>query len=302
MFFTILSLVGASTVLYVLWALFKFGRHFLAPSALPRYLHGDAWALVTGASDGIGAALVDELAQRGFNVVLHGRNASKLDKYVAQLQAKHPRRQFRTVILDAKAATAPEIEDLANKMPKNLTVLINNVAAAGDEKKFARFLDKSVASIGRIMAVNEGFPTMLTRALLPQLIANQPALVINVGSVADKWPVVCLEEYGAGKAHNRAFSLALRKCMEVENYDVEVMHLRVTSVSTPGSEEPVSFGTVTPQVFAKGALDRVGCREGTSFGCLRHAVMVGLAETLIPDANQVMGNMGTRMMKAKLGS
>ena len=88
--------------------------------------------------------------------------------------------------------------------------------------------------------------------------------------------------------------------MESENYDVEVMYLRVASVATPGSGEPPSFGTVTPKTFAKGVLDRVGCTEGETFGCFRHAVMVGLAETLIPNSTKVMGNMSTSMVKAKI--
>lgn len=300
MLYTLLAVIGTFTILNALLRLFKFARHFLRPSALPRYLHGEAWALVTGASDGIGGGLVDELANRGFNVVLHGRNQSKLEGRVKGLQAKYPKRQFRTAVLDAKTATAKEIEGLASSMPKNLTVLINNVGTGGDEKMFSRFLDRSVASTGRIVAVNEGFPDMLTRAILPQLIANQPALIINVGSVLDSWPCPLLEEYTGGKAHNKAFSLSLRATMEAEKYDIEVMYLRVFSVATPGNMEIPSFVSPTPALFARGVLDRVGCPEGETHGCFRHALMVGLAQTLIPNSRKVLGNMGHEAVKQKV--
>lgn len=296
----VLALIGAGTVLGILLRLFRFARHYLRPSSLPRYLHDEAWALVTGASDGIGAGLVNELANRGFNVVLHGRDQAKLEGCVKQLQSKHPKRQFSIAVLDAKIATAEQIEDMVAKLPKNITVLINNVGVGGDGKRFSRFLDRSAASVGRIIAANEGFPDMLTRALLPHLINNQPALIINVGSGLDRWPCAYVEEYTGGKAHNKAFSHSLNATMKLEGYDVEVMYLRVASVATPGSGEPVSFGTVTPSVFARGALDRVGCPEGETMGCFRHGVVVGLTEFLIPDAHKVLGKMGQAMLKQKV--
>lgn len=296
----VLALIGAVTSINILWRLFVFVRHFLRPSALPRYLHGEAWALVTGASDGIGAGLVDELANRGFNVVLHGRNQAKLEGCMKRLKDKYPRRQFTTAVLDAKTATPRQIEDMAAQLPKTLTVLINNVGTSGDEKMLSRFLDRSVAGVGRINSVNEGFPDMLTRATLPNLISNQPSLIINIGSILGEWPCPFLEEYTGGKAHNKAFSHSLRATMVLEGYDVEVMHVRVASVATPGSGEPPSFGTVTPSTFARGALDRVGCGEGETMGCFRHGVMVGLPEFLIPNAKKVLGGVSQAMVKQKI--
>ena len=79
-FTTPLSFIGAATTCY--WTI-QLARHlygYFRPTALPRYnLTGkDSWALVTGASDGIGFGFAQELSQRGFNVFLHGRDREKL--------------------------------------------------------------------------------------------------------------------------------------------------------------------------------------------------------------------------------
>src|ERR1700677_4920838 len=63
---------------------------FLTPSALPRYATRDhagrrPWALLTGASDGIGLELARQLRRAGFSVLLHGRNATKLAAVAAKL-------------------------------------------------------------------------------------------------------------------------------------------------------------------------------------------------------------------------
>ncbi|KAK3185944.1 hypothetical protein K4F52_005399 [Lecanicillium sp. MT-2017a] len=81
-------------------------RIYLLPSRFDRYAHrapdgSPPWAMVTGASDGIGLAFAGELASRGFNVVLHGRNPDKLARVMADLQARNPERTFRIVIADA---------------------------------------------------------------------------------------------------------------------------------------------------------------------------------------------------------
>jgi 17beta-estradiol 17-dehydrogenase / very-long-chain 3-oxoacyl-CoA reductase len=84
------------------------------PSSLPRYgkkhrLYKPTyktWALVTGATDGLGVAWAHELAASGFNIVLHGRNPAKLATIKAELEAAH-QVQVRTLILNTTPATPP---------------------------------------------------------------------------------------------------------------------------------------------------------------------------------------------------
>merc|ERR1719183_2613607 len=75
-----------------------FYAHFLRPAKkLTAY---GQWAVVTGATDGIGRALCFEFARKGLDVVLISRTASKLDAVAAELRAKYPKREIASVAVD----------------------------------------------------------------------------------------------------------------------------------------------------------------------------------------------------------
>src|ERR1700761_3253805 len=127
------AVVGASTLVYFGFKTLSALRFHLHSSTLRRYQHGsEPWALVTGASDGIGLAFVNELAERGFNVILHGRNEAKLTKILAELRSKH-QTSLKTLIMDAGAPYDPKFDAaiLAAVQDLNLTVVIHNVAGSG---------------------------------------------------------------------------------------------------------------------------------------------------------------------------
>lgn len=158
--------------------------HFLRPYNLSKYKKGgkgEPWAIVTGASDGIGLAFAEELASQGFNVILHGRNEQKLQGVKERLLSQWPARKFEILILDAiadagnadkMAAALSEFKDL------NIKILINNVGGvAGGKPSFRKFAEKSPELIDAWIDINLRFATQFTRQVLPTLIANQSALV-----------------------------------------------------------------------------------------------------------------------------
>ena len=160
--------------------------HFLRPYNLSKYKKGgkgEPWAIVTGASDGIGLSFAEELASQGFNVILHGRNEQKLQGVKEKLLSQWPARKFEILILDAiadagnadkMAAALSEFKDL------NIKILINNVGGiAGEKPSFWKFAEKAPSLIDAWIDLNLRFATHFTRQLLPTLIANQPALVCD---------------------------------------------------------------------------------------------------------------------------
>lgn len=159
---------------------------FMSP--FPRYNHGPApWALVTGASDVIGFAFAQELSQRGSNVVLHGRNASKLAACQAQLEKESSGVKFGIFIADVTRDPDEAIVKFVQSARElDLTVLVNNVGGTKGflDKDFKLLSDHSPAEIINDMQANTRFSTVLTAALLLILVQHQPSLIINTGSTS----------------------------------------------------------------------------------------------------------------------
>lgn len=126
--------------------LFRFARfiwvYCLRPSSIKNYLHGEApWALVTGASDGIGKALAGELYEKGFNVILHGRSEEKTRKVVEELRARGKGRDVRYFLASANAPDT-DFEKLVEPFKDlNVTFVVNNVG--GGNNRFQRCVQYS---------------------------------------------------------------------------------------------------------------------------------------------------------------
>ena len=265
-------MLGIITILYLAIRFFRFIHLYARPSSLKRYLHGpNAWALVTGASDGIGRAFAQELAQNGFNVVLHGRNHIKLESIKAQLQNQFPIVEFRVLVADASCTSHQQIDELlATLKDIHLTVLINNVGAA---IKVAPLVDTTSDEVDAIINTNARFPTQLTKALLPKLTqTNSPSLIINIGSMGD-FCVPYATIYGGSKGFNMTWSSSLAMELKSEGKNVEVLAIsigRVTDVSH--NKKEASFFTPSARTMARAALQRVGCGKPVVVGYVGHAV------------------------------
>jgi short-subunit dehydrogenase len=248
--------------------------YFIRSTSIGRYRHIDegqpAWALVTGASDGIGLALVRELAQRGFDVVLHGRNQKKLEGRKEIIAKEFPGRSFRIVVADACApgselisqidALVDDVKDL------NLTILINNVGAGPpilDGEDLYTTVDKSTAANkDGWLSLNARFPMQLTSALLPTILKHQPGLIINIGSLAD-FGNPYLAVYSAAKAFMMTWSKALSRELKAETRDVEVIGVETANVTGVSwrLHEPATIFKPHTNTYAAAVLDRVGCGE-----------------------------------------
>lgn len=123
----VLAAIGAAFVLKTSYALATFLAFYYQKPTVGRLLHGRApYALVTGATDGIGKATAKELYKRGFNVILHGRNPEKLAKVSEELR----RVGTRDIRLWVEDATKSEIDfeaAVAQWEDIEITLVVNNV-------------------------------------------------------------------------------------------------------------------------------------------------------------------------------
>ena len=257
---------------------------------------------MTGASDGIGKGFAEELCQRGFNIVLHGRNEKKLERVRAEFSQQWPQRGTRILVLDAveSAGDLPRIKAAVDSLKNlNLRILVNNVGGAASVKPLVLPFQQSPEEATSIqLDLNVRFQTELTRLLLPQLIANQPASILNVGSASADLPCCYLSVASGVKAYQKAWSRSLSLEMKAEGADVEVLYFQLGMVSSGSSPRPTSLLVPSSRRVAAACLDKVGCGRDIVYGYWPHEVqfaLVGLLPTFI--AGRVMMNIAKGEME-----
>ncbi|MCJ1281043.1 hypothetical protein MMC26_000361 [Xylographa opegraphella] len=260
---------------------------FLRPSSLPRYQHRpkDSWALITGASDGIGYGFAEELSARGFNVILHGRNRQKLEKCAAKLAQNFPSRKIRLIVADASAGSITTDELLKLTGDIQLTILINNVGGTHPlSVPFKSLEEYTHDEIDKVINLNAGFTTQITKTLLPALIRNGPSLILNIGSLAylaGPWIPV----YAGTKGYLLSYSTGLQTELQADGKDVTVHAALVGAVSTNGFKVEISLFVPSARVEAQVTLDKVGCGSVLMTPFFPHALqkffLVNAPQTLV---------------------
>ncbi|MFG6158872.1 SDR family oxidoreductase [Halomonas sp. 1390] len=189
-----------------------------------RHLPEGGWAaqsvLLTGASGGIGEALVDELAGAGARLLITGRRQGAL----AALAARHP---GRVTVMAADLTRAEERQRLvAAAFEARCTMLIN---AAG-VNRMGLFESCSDDEIEALITLNLTSTLQLTRALLPQLLAAESGWVVNLGSTFGTIGYPGQAGYCATKFALRGFTQALRR--ELADTRVHVLHVAPRATRT----------------------------------------------------------------------
>ncbi|KIX05795.1 uncharacterized protein Z518_03767 [Rhinocladiella mackenziei CBS 650.93] len=285
------SLVGFLTLSWFLYKAVELVRFLLHSSKLSRYQHttsgGKSWALVTGASDGIGKGFAQELCSRGFNVVLHGRNEKKLAGVKDELE-KEFKCEIRLLVLDAAADWNPTSESTVLAVLKDLTltVVVNNVGGSGGIRPdWAALTEISAADLDTWINLNTRFMSQITRLVLPLLAQNQPALILNVSSASEQVPTPYLVAYAAAKAYVSRWCVSLNCEMVAENLDVEIKSLDLGMVVTAGAERDDSMLSLfmpSARTVAKTSLDKVGCGHVVVTPYWPHILQFGVLSAL-PD-------------------
>ena len=173
----------------------------------------DKVAWVTGASSGIGEALVPALLARGARVVVSARRAEKLDALVA----RHGADKVASVPVDlTDLASLPEAARRATAAFGRVDALINN---AGRSQRAAA-LDTSMEDVRGLMDLNFMAPVSLTRELAPAMVARGVGHISVVSSVAGYLSTPHRSTYSATKFAVRGYFDSLRA--ELHGTGVEV--------------------------------------------------------------------------------
>lgn len=177
------------------------------------------WALITGASAGIGRAFAFELAAGGTNLVLVARRRDRLDALAAELRAKN-KIEVEVCVADLSQYSGPqEVFDFTSQKALDVELLINN-AGFGVYGEFAK------AELSRqleMIQVNISAVVHLTHLYLPQMITQRHGDILILGSTGSFQGVPYLNTYVATKAFDLHFAEALAE--EVRQYGIRVCAL-----------------------------------------------------------------------------
>src|SRR3954470_20411319 len=162
-------------------------------------------AVVTGATGGVGALYAAGLAERGYDLVLVGRQQKTLE-VVAKAVKQKANVKVETLVADlAQAKDLARVEARISGDPA-ITALINNAGAAS----FGPFAKQSSETVNETTAVNITALIRLTHAVLPGFLARGAGSIVNMASVLAFYPWPEFGVYNASKAFVVSFSQALQ--------------------------------------------------------------------------------------------
>jgi len=237
-----------------------------------------AWAVVTGATDGIGKAIAKQLAKRGMNVVLISRSEDKLNAVAEEFGAYKV--EIRTITYDFNDVKSYDIIEEQLK-DLDIGVLVNNVGVGYDHPDY--FLELTDEFCDRLINVNITSISKMTRIVLKGMVERKRGLIVHVSSESGLKPVPLLSLYSAGKSFVEFFS----NCLQSEYSGSSRVYNQVlcpSFVSTKLSKVRAG-GVMIPSAdrFAASAVNAFGLAP-TLAGWWAHDVKNYIVETFIPDA------------------
>jgi uncharacterized protein len=212
------------------------------------------WAVIAGASEGIGAAFARALAGRGMNLVLIARRPEPLELLASELRGAGG--EVRTLALDLGVATiADEVARATAELDVGLLVCSAAVSL------LAPFMEIEPVDLERTIDVNVRAPLALCRHFAPKLIQRGHGGIMLMSSVA----ALTSSPFGATYSGTKAFALAFGESLwgELEPLGVDVLTCIAGPTSTPTYSEVQTSNFPKPMdaaVVAEAALGALGKR------------------------------------------
>ncbi|KAI6229542.1 17beta-hydroxysteroid dehydrogenase [Aphelenchoides besseyi] len=276
-----LGFIGALYALRWLWRAF-YGTIYTYKLATPKNLKqmaGAEWAVVTGATDGIGKAYALELASRGFDLILISRSDEKLKSTAREIEENFSV-SVKTIPFDFSnpSAKAYESELLSRIQEPQIGVLVNNV---GYSYEFPDRLDRVNGGLERLMnvAIINILPvTLLSAAILKSMVVRKRGVVVNLSSAAAMKPVYHWGVYSASKKYVSWLTNILRK--DYVDTEIEIQTVHPMMVATKMSKLRPSLFVPDAREFACSALNSVGYVSETSGYFWHELQSIGLFQLL----------------------
>src|SRR5690606_12704366 len=179
----------------------------------------EKYAVITGASQGLGSAFAKALAAQKNNLILVSLPGQNLDCFAAMIAETYG---VKTLCYETDLSVKENVTALCAWINRHFDVqiLINNAGLGGTK----RFTEASIQYIDRIMQVNVVATSLLTHQLLPNLLRQQEAYILNVSSMAAFSPIGYKTVYPASKTFIHSFSRGLSEELKKTGVVVSVVN------------------------------------------------------------------------------
>mmetsp|Transcript_16735 Transcript_16735/g.19363 ORF Transcript_16735/g.19363 Transcript_16735/m.19363 type:complete len:412 (+) Transcript_16735:34-1269(+) len=247
-----------------------------------------SWALVTGASKGIGRALAISLARRNIPVVLVARGIEKLQSLSQLIEECYG---VKTLIIKCDIGSDNDLDKMMDILAKaniNIEILVNN-AGLGET---GQLVEMSEEKIEQMNQVNVRGTTMLNRRFGAEMKARKRGRIVNISSIAGAVPGVPTSTvYAATKAYQRSLSSGLGR--ELEGSGVGVTCVMPGAVkdtifsSVAHMEESTVFnnpiGILSPEIVAESAVRAMISGHQEVFVGWLYVIMGRFMSNVLPD-------------------
>lgn len=259
------ALILANSIFKILTSAYK---SFLRPGKdLTKF---GKWAVVTGATDGIGKAYAVALAKKGMSVLLISRTEAKLQALKEEIEAKKYGGEVKYLVCDYS-----KFDDAAKTNVKNtlstmeVGVLINNV---GVSYRYPRFFDELADDeVSNLIEMNINSTTWMTRFVIKNMAERKKGAIVNISSGSAMYPLPLLAEYSAAKSFVEKFTLALNA--EYGSKGIKVQCQIPFYVATKLAKMRKAFTVPTPEEYASMGMRWIGQSEPVVSPFWVHGVM-----------------------------
>ncbi|ODV93406.1 hypothetical protein PACTADRAFT_62235 [Pachysolen tannophilus NRRL Y-2460] len=265
----------------------------------------NSWAVVTGASDGIGKEFALQLAKKGFNIILISRTESKLELIQTEIETKY-KVKTKKLAIDISKNSKENYDKIREICYLNLpiSILVNNVGQSHSIP--VPFLETDINELNDIITINNIATLKITQIIAPIIVETTKSkkikgLILNMGSFAGLIPTPYLATYSGSKAFLEAWSDALAGELASSNIDVELIISYLVASAMSKIKRP-SATIPNPKDFVSSVLKNVGrsrCGAQERFAtitpywshALMHWFIVNTVGTYSSIANKLNANM-----------
>uniref|UniRef100_A0A6G1S9V7 Estradiol 17-beta-dehydrogenase 12 n=1 Tax=Aceria tosichella TaxID=561515 RepID=A0A6G1S9V7_9ACAR len=241
----------------------------------------NSWAVITGATDGIGLAYAHEFCKRGYNLLLISRNPSKLNDVKQEIDSKSNKKgkEIKVYAADfSKSDIYPGIEKEVTRLPR-VDVLVNNVGMSYPNPEY--FASPHLSEINeQIINVNSVSCAKMCSIVLPMMEQQKHGVILNVSSFSALDPCPLLALYAASKAFVDVFSRSIG--YEYAKKGITVQSVLPGFVATKMSKIRKAYWMApTPENYVKSQLKTVGLDDQTT-GYWSHELQYYFTQHVFP--------------------